>query len=115
MKANDIPIEFMERMKEIERESRFWQKLKDIGFNVRIQGIMNISTMSHYCLPIHHSFEVDTRKMVIMKMTIETGSWLIPVDITEPLMTCENFIKYQVLQIRKMTSEVLDKLDTVTL
>lgn len=115
MKASDMPIEFVERMKEIERESRFWQKLKDIGFKVRIQGIMNISSMSHYCLDIHHSFEVDPKNMVIMKMTSERGSWLIPTDPTRPLISCENFIKLQILQIREKTTEVLSKLDTVTL
>lgn len=71
--------------------------------------------MSHYCLNIHHSFEVDTRNMVIMKMTSERGSWLIPTDPTRPLITCENFIKLQILQIREMTSELLGKLDTVTI
>jgi hypothetical protein len=38
-----------------------------------------------------------------------------PTDPTQPLITCENFIKLQILQIREKTSELLSKLDTVTI
>jgi hypothetical protein len=112
-KEHGLTSEMLECLQRVEREARFWQKLEAIGFK-RHNSIACMESISHFALPIRHSFYMDVKKMEIEKMTIETGTWVVATDGGN-IMTCENFIKYMILQIRKLTTEILDKLDTVTL
>jgi hypothetical protein len=105
--------EMLEMIQRVAREARFWQKLEEIGFK-RHNNIAGMESISHYALPIRHSFYWDVKKMEIEKMTVETGTWVYATDGGN-IMSCENFIKYMILQIRKLTAEVLDKLNNVTL
>lgn len=105
--------EMLEILERVKKESRFWQKLEDIGFK-RLSNLAGMETVKHYALPIHHSFYLDVKKLEIEKMTLDDGSWVRATDGGN-VMTCENFIKYMIHRVRKMTGEILNKLDTVTL
>lgn len=114
MKNKDgLTAEMLEILQRVEKESRFWQKLQDIGFK-RLSNLAGMESIQHYALPIHFSFYLDVKKLEIVKMTIDVGSWVRATDGGN-IMTCENFIKCMIHQVRKMTGEILSKLDTVTL
>lgn len=102
--------EFMKRAEEIKRDHNFWNVLSGIGFKCTPYGIMDMCSIKHYCLPISHSFIYNNKTMEITKATIETGSWILNQEGL-PIMSCENFVKWMKLEIRKMTTEILEKLD----
>jgi hypothetical protein len=54
------------------------------------------------------------KNLEINKMTDDDGNWVRATDGSN-IMTGENFIKYMIHRVRKMTGEILNKLDTVTL
>jgi hypothetical protein len=111
-KEQGLTPEMLEILQHVEHEDRFWHKLEEIGFK-RHSSIASMESVSHYALPIRHSFYMDVKKLEIEKMT-DDGSWIRASDGSN-IMSCENFIKYMIHRVRKMTAEVLDKLDTVTL
>lgn len=105
--------EMLEMLQRVEKESRFWQKLEAIGFK-RLSNIAGMDSVQHYALPIHHSFYLDVKKLEIEKMTDDESHWVRATDGSN-IMAGENFIKYMIHRVRKMTGEILSKLDTVTL
>jgi hypothetical protein len=113
MKPQGLTPDMLECLQRVEKESRFWQKLQDIGFK-RLNNIAGMDSVQHYALPIRHSFYLDVKKLEIHKMTEDTGSWVWATDGSN-IMSGENFIKYMIHRVRKMTGEILSKLDNVTL
>jgi hypothetical protein len=113
MAKEGLTPEMLEMLQRVEKESRFWQKLRDIGFE-RLSNIAGMESVKHYALPIHHSFYLDVKKLEIEKLTIDDRSWVRTTDGSN-VMSGENFIKYMIHRVRKMTGEILNKLDNVTL
>lgn len=120
-----LPLSIIERMKEIEKENRFWEKLENIGFKCQRNCMQNMHAITHKKLPhITHAFYMDAKLMNITSMTYELARWIWAHDgenhdsieaKTKPLMSCENFIKYMISKIRIDLKNILDSLDTITL
>src|SRR6478735_4720827 len=100
--------EMLEILQRVEKESRFWQKLEAIGFK-RLNNLAGMDSIHHYALTIRHSFYLDAKKLEIIKMTDDTGNWVWATDGSN-IMSGENFIKYIILRVLKMTGEILAKL-----
>jgi hypothetical protein len=106
--------ELDKRLAEIEREQKFWNTLTDIGFKVDPFAVSDMSGLRHEVLPLSTSFYIDKIEMKILRMTIETGCWIYPKEESY-VMTCEQFIQYQIFRVRRMTNSILTKLDNRTL
>lgn len=119
MKETTLHIDLVERMKEIEKENRFFRALEDIGFKVK-RGAFFIKDkalhiITHYSLPLNCSFQCDLKEMMITYLSVEPWSWIEAKEKGKPIMTCENFIKWQIQRVRDLTKEILTKLDNRTL
>jgi hypothetical protein len=115
MKTNVVPVEFLERLKEIEKENNFFNALEDVGFEVKrniffFEG-RHQHHIKHYILPLSSGFFVDFKSMNVTWMTLDAWEWVEPKEKGKPIITCENFVKYWIHRVRLLTNEIVSKLD----